>query len=113
MSESFKPKAYLRVGCPYSFKLLLFLSEARLLGTVELIRCDPNTGEYEQVKARVSQATGKPTTFPTVEVEPGLYQSDSDALIEHFARKHGVDPGTLTALVFYRESIFPQLEKLH
>lgn len=113
MSEVFKPKAYLRVGCPFSFKLLLFLSEARLLDEVEWIRCDPDTEDYERVKARLSEAMGKPATFPTVEIEPGRYQSDSDALIGHFARKHGVDPSTLTALVFYRESIFPQLEKLH
>jgi hypothetical protein len=106
-------QAYLRTDCPYSFKLLLFISEARLLDQFEIIRCDPKSAEFEQVKAKLAQATGKKATFPTVEIEPGVYKSDSEALIEHFAKKNNVDAAKLVALSFYKAGIFPQLEEQH
>jgi hypothetical protein len=93
--------------------LLLFLSESRLLDGVEVIRCDPDDPQFESIKARLAAGLGKPATFPTVEVEPGRFQSDSDRLIDYFATKHGVDQRALPALTFYRESIFPQLLELH
>lgn len=114
MPEStFRPKAFLRVGCPFSFKFLLFMSEARLLERIEVARCDPEDPGFEEVKAKLAAGLGKSASFPTVEVEPGLYKSDSDQLIDYFADKYHVKPGDLPALTFYRESIFPQLEKLH
>ena len=35
-SAPFEPKAYLENGCPFSFKLLLFLAEAGMTPEVEL-----------------------------------------------------------------------------
>lgn len=106
-------KTYLRTDCPFSFKFLLFISEARVLDRFEIVRADPNSAEFEQIKAKLEQATGKKATFPTVEIEPGIYKSDSDALIEHFAKKLNVDVSSLVALAFYKEGILPQLEELH
>ena len=111
--DSMKPKAYLQEGCPYSFKFLLCMAEAKLLDRVDLIYCDPADGAFEGTKDMLSRATGKPATFPTVEVEPGRYLSDSDRLIAYFAARYQVDQHTLPALDFYRRSIFPQLDKLH
>jgi hypothetical protein len=48
-----------------------------------------------------------------VEIEPGRYQADSDRLMEHYAKKHGVVTANLTALAFYKDSIYPQLVELH
>lgn len=111
--ETFKPKAYLKEGCPYSFKYLLFMSEAGLLDRVDVIRCDPESAEFDGMKQKLSKATGGDATFPTVEIAPQRYLSDSDALIEHYARACDVDPSTLPALSFYKESLFPQLAALH
>jgi len=108
-----KPKAYIQEGCPYSFKFLLFMAEAKLLDRVDIIYCDPAGDEFEATKDMLSRATGKPATFPTVEVEPGRYLSDSDRLIAYFAAHYRVDQDTLPALEFYRRSIFPQLDELH
>lgn len=107
------PTAYLRIGCPFSFKLLLFLSEADLLEGFEIVKCDPNSDEFERVKAKLARASGKKVSFPTVEIEPGVYKSDSDALVQLYATKNGIDPKSLPAYSFYIESIFPQLEKQH
>jgi hypothetical protein len=111
---SYRARAYLRTDCPYSFKFLLFMSEARLLGEIEIVRADPRKpDEFETIKSTLAQASGKKATFPTVEVERGVYRSDSDALVDHYAKKHGVAKSSLTAFPFYLDGIFPQLEELH
>jgi hypothetical protein len=108
-----KPKAYLKEGCPYSFKYLLFMTEAGLLDQVDVVRCDPESAEFDAVKQKLSEATGREATFPTVEIAPKRYLSDSDKLIAHYARVCNVDWGTLPTLSFYTETLFPQLAASH
>jgi glutathione S-transferase len=109
----FKAKAYLKEGCPFSFKFWLFMVEAGLSEQIEVIRCDPDDAAFEAVKAKLSAALHKPASFPTVEIEPDRFLADSDALIKHFATKQGIDASRLPALAFYVETIFPQLRELH
>lgn len=111
--DAFKSSAYLKVGCPFSFKFLLFASEARLLDSLAIVRCDPERPDFEPIKAKLEQATHAKASFPTVEVEPGVYKTDSDKLIEYYVARSGVDDQKLRALAFYKESIFPQLLKCH
>ena len=110
---SFKPKAYIKEGCPFSFKLLLFLAESGMTGQVDIIRCDPESPQFEEIKSRLQAGLHKAATFPTVEIEPNRYLSDSDALIEHFAAKRKIDTGRLPVLSFYLQTILPQLLRLH
>jgi hypothetical protein len=112
-AQSFKAKAYLKDGCPFSFKFWLFMVEAGLADSIEVIRCAPDSADFEAVKAKLAQALGKAASFPTVEIEPGRYQSDSDALIRYFASRDGVKAEGLPALAFYKETIFPQVVELH
>jgi hypothetical protein len=112
-ASDFKAKAYLKDACPFSFKFWLFMVEAGLADSIEVIRCGPERADFEAVKAKLAAGLGKPASFPTVEIEPGRYQSDSDALIRYFASKHGVKAEGLPALAFYKETIFPQVVELH
>jgi len=112
-TASFKPTAYLREGCPFSFKFLLFLTEAGLRDRLQLVRCNPAAPDFEAIKSRLQAGLHKPATFPTVEVAPGRYLSDSDALIEHYASESGVDVRNLPTLSFYLETLLPQLLRLH
>jgi hypothetical protein len=111
--QSFKAKAYVKEGCPFSFKFWLFMVEAGLAGQVDVIRCDPSDPGFEAVKAELSAGLGQPASFPTVEIEPGRYQSDSDALIEWYARKNDVEVSHLPALAFFEQTLFPQILELH
>jgi hypothetical protein len=112
-SQPFKAKAYLKEGCPFSLKYLLFMVEAGLSDQIEMIRCDPSDPEFDVVKAKLTAGLRKPASFPAVEIEPGRYESDSDALISHYATKYGVEARSLPALAFYTETIFPQILNLH
>ncbi len=112
-TETFKAKVYVKEGCPFSLKLLIFLAEARLLDQVEIVRLDPAQPDFDATKARLTEGLGKPATFPTVELEPGRYMSDSDVLVAHFAHVNGLDPDATTVLAFYKETVFPQIAALH
>jgi hypothetical protein len=107
------PTAYLRKGCPFSFKFLLFVSEAGLRDLFDIVIVDPESARMKEVKEKLERGTGKKMTFPTVEIEPNIYKSDSDALIAHYSEQHRVDANSLPALSFYKDSILPQLEELH
>ena len=111
--NTFKPRAYVKEGCPFSFKYLVFMAEAGLLDEIEIVRLREAAPDFAAVKRDLSEHLGKPATFPTVEVEPTRYLTDSDRLIEHFARRHEVRPDDMPVLSFYRETIFPQLLEHH
>ena len=111
--QAFKPRAFLKEGCPFSFKLWLFMVEAGIADEIEVIRCDPRSSSFAQIKADLAKGLGRAATFPTVEIEPGRYQSDSDALIRHFASRNNIDPGRLPALAFYQQTLLPQVVELH
>lgn len=111
--QSFRATAYLKIGCPYSFKFLLFMSEAGLLDQIDVVRCDPDDVNFPSIKEKLAKGLGAAATFPAVEVASGRYQADSDRLIERFAKQHGVLVDRLPAFSFYKASIYPQLVNLH
>lgn len=111
--NAFKARAYVKEGCPFSFKLLVFMAEAGLLDEIEILRLREGTPDYDAAKQKLSEHLGKPAAFPTVEVEPGRYLADSDRLVEHFARLHDREPNEMPVLSFYKETIFPQLLEHH
>ena len=112
-SDRFKAKAYVKEGCPFSFKFLVFMTEAGLLDRIEIVRVAPDGASSEAVKERLQEHLGKPPTFPTVEVEAGHYMTDSDRIIEHFAERERLQPDEMPVLSFYKQTIFPKLLELH
>ena len=109
----FQPRAYLKEGCPFSCKFLLFMAEAGLLDEIDVIRCKADDPQFEALKARIAQGLGKKPTFPVVELEAGRFLADSDALIKHFSKQCGLEPVALPALEFYEQTILPQVVRLH
>ncbi len=112
-SETFTAKAYVKDGCPFSFKYLVFMTEAGLLGNIEIVRLREGDADFDATKQRLSDGLGKPASFPTVEIEPNRYMSDSDKLIEHYAERHRLRADDLPVLSFYKQTILPKLFELH
>ena len=111
-SSEFKAKAYVKKGCPFSFKFLVFMAEAGLLDRIEIVRMNPDDPGYEAEKQKLDKHLGKAASFPVVEVEPGQYQTDSDRLIDRYAAEAGLKPDAQPVLSFYKRTIFPQLIEL-
>jgi hypothetical protein len=110
--DAFKPKAYIKDGCPFSFKFLVFMAEAGLLDQIDVVRVREGEPEHDAVKRTLTEHLGK-ASFPTVELEPGRYLADSDRLIEHFAAGASVRPDDMPVLSLYKQGILPKLFELH
>jgi hypothetical protein len=111
--EQFKAKAYIKEGCPFSFKFLAFMAEAKLLDEIEIVRLREGDADYETTKRKLGEHLGKPASFPTVEIEPNRYLADSDRLIEHYAQRKGMRPDEMPVLSLYKQGILPKLFELH
>jgi hypothetical protein len=111
--EQFKAKAYIKEGCPFSFKFLTFMAEAKLLDDIEIVRVREGDADYEPTKRKLSEHLGKAASFPTVEVEPNHYMTDSDRLIEHYAQRKSLRPDEMPVLSLYKQGILPKLFELH
>ncbi|MDO6683756.1 MULTISPECIES: hypothetical protein [unclassified Oceanobacter] len=108
MTSEFKAKAWLKSSCPYCFRFLLFITEAGLLDEIEVIRVDADDEDQLNTKrAELQRLTGEVASFPTVELSPGQFMRDTDALIQHFADIHGINPADLPTLTFYETGMLP------
>lgn len=103
----FKPTAYIRTNCPYSFKFLLFVTEAGLHDQFEFVPMNPETTEFETRKQEIERRMGRKAVFPVAEIAPDEFLSDSDKLIDHFSENHGINQGAMYALNFYRGGLYP------
>ena len=111
--DTFKATAYIKDGCPFSFKFLVFLAERGLLDELEIVRLREGEPGTDATKQRLSEKLGKKVSFPTVEIEPDRYMTDSDKLIEHYARRENIVADELPVLSFYKQTILPKLFELH
>ena len=109
---NFKAKAFVKEGCPFSFKVLAFMAEASLLDEIEIVRVREGDANYEATKKKLEARLGK-ASFPTVEIETDRYLSDSDRLIEHYAKRAGLRPDEMPVLSLYKQGILPKLFELH
>ena len=111
--DTFKAKAYVKEGCPFSFKFLAFMAEAKLLDEIEIVRVREGDADFEATKHKLAEHLGKAASFPTVEIEPDKYMTDSDRLIEHYAKLAELRPDEMPVLSLYKQGILPKLVELH
>lgn len=104
--SDFKPIAWVRTNCPYSFKFRLFVTEAGISDQFQFVAMDPDSPDFERVKSEIDQRSDQKTVFPIVEIAPNKFLTDSDVLIDHFAAEHGIDTSDLPTLTFYRNGLY-------
>ncbi|MGB3625179.1 MAG: hypothetical protein WA989_05115 [Henriciella sp.] len=104
-SADFTPRAILKLACPFSLKFRIFLHEAGLADRFRFDVVEDGTEAYDEAKQTLEDA-GTEASFPGVEIAPGEYLSDSDALIDHYAGKFGIDRENLPLLNYYEEGVF-------
>ena len=109
----FIARSWLKVTCPFSFKFLLFMTESGLLDQIEIVCCDPDAGDFEALRDQLAELTGARASFPTVEIEPGVFMSESDDLIRYFAEKNGVSLQDLPVLDWYKAGLFNRVIGMH
>jgi hypothetical protein len=98
--STFKPTLYVLESCPFCFKLRLYLLESGLLDAADIFEFVEGTEKDDQVRAMLAPHFEK-VSFPTAEIAPGRFLSDSDKLIAHFASNGGLAADTLPTLQTY------------
>jgi len=111
MSE-FRPAIYVKEKCPFCLKLRIGLLEAGLDGAVDWNEHAPGSPAEDEAKARLAGNVDK-VTFPAAEIAPGQFMTDSDALLDHFLTKEGIDRNTLPVLNSYVTGAFQGLMDLY
>jgi hypothetical protein len=111
VAADFRPILFLKKGCPFCFKLRVFLLDAGLLDRFELQEFEPGSAEDRRIHATLSAHFDK-VSFPAAEIAPGRYEKDSDNLISTFARQFGVDPARLGTYQEYVTGPFSTLMTL-
>jgi glutathione S-transferase len=97
---TFRPVLYVKDRCPWCLKLRLFLLEAGLSDRFDWRFFGPGDVAEEGIRAELAPYFEK-ATFPTVEIAPGRFIQDSQAIIDHYAAEFGVDVGKLYTLDQY------------
>ncbi|MCJ2107737.1 glutathione S-transferase N-terminal domain-containing protein [Methylobacterium sp. E-041] len=108
----FKPVIYLMAGCPFCFKVRLFLLETGQLDHVTLREFVPGTKEQKAIGSLLAR-TGTQVAYPTAELTPGVLTAESDAIVAHFATRAGVAADTLPTYASYLAGVFKSLQLLY
>lgn len=95
--KDFVPTMYLMQGCPFCFKLRLFLLEAGLLDQVALREFVVGTDEEAAIRSELAPHFEK-VSFPVAQVAAGAYLKDGDAIIAGLAAGANVNPDGLPTL---------------
>lgn len=98
MTPDFRPILYLKLSCPFCLKVAAFLAEAGLFGNFKVRDFWPGDEREAPVRAELSPYV-ETVSFPTVQVAPGEFLAESDAIIARYAGAAGKDPA---AMPFYQ-----------
>ena len=107
----FVPILYVKKTCPHCFKLRLFLLEAGVADRFELRVFTPGDDDEPTIRAELDPHFDS-VTFPTVQLAPGDFLQDSDAIVAHYARAFDIDADTLPLFSIYAGSILPRYQAL-
>src|SRR3546814_11518548 len=80
---------------------MIFRSEAGLLARFDVRKFTPGDANEQAVRDELAPHFEK-VSFPVVQVAPGQYMKDSDALISHYAAEASIDPSGMVLLNYYR-----------
>lgn len=108
MTTNFTPTLYLNRYCPFCFKLRVFLLEAGLLDGVKIEEFMPGTDDETKMRDKLTPHFEK-LSFPAARLGENDYMLESDAIIDWFARRSGVDKGQLPTFNAYVEGPFKKL----
>lgn len=96
----FRPVLYVKDLCPWCLKLRIFLLEAGLSDRFDWRFFAPGDVAEDRIRAELAPWC-EMVSFPTVEIAPGRFIQDSQAIIDHYAAEFGVDVGKLYTLDQY------------
>lgn len=90
----FTPILYIKSPCPFCLKVMAFLSEAGVLGSLAIREFWPDD-EQEQTLREELEPHFEKVTFPTLQYAPGRFINESDKIVARYADELSLDPETM------------------
>ena len=113
MSENaFQPTVYLKQNCPFCMKVRIALLEAGLGDTVQTRNFVPGEPEEDAIRAELAPHLEK-VTFPTAQLTPGQYVTESDDIVASLCAIAGTEPSAMPVLTNYLEGPFASMMRLY
>lgn len=79
---------YAKVGCPFTFRFILFVNEVARLSDFDLRIAHAGDSSYDEITEYLQVQTGRAASFPTLETIEGEFVVGADNLIPLFARRY-------------------------
>lgn len=111
-TQPFRPVLYLKRSCPFCLKVAALLSEVGAFDSLTLRAFWPGDAHEAPIRAELAPHLDK-ITFPALEVAPGQFIADSDAIVALYAEKAGVDPANLRFYQYVMEGPFRRIREAH
>ena len=90
----FRPIIYLKESCPFCLKVAAFIAESGRAADYELRTFWTDDEREEAIRAELGPHFETPS-FPAMQVEPGRFLKESDAIVALLAEQTGCDPAAM------------------
>lgn len=108
----FRPVLYLKAKCPFCLKVQIYLLEAGVLGEIEQREFAVGSALETEIRAELAQHF-EVASFPTLQVAPGQYLSESDDIIALYAARSGVRPESCGVYTSFMQGMLPRQIELY
>lgn len=107
-----KNKLFVKAGCPFSYKFIVYLNEINKLGDFELHVAHADEESYEEITMYILEKSGQKASFPTVESSEGIFLTGSDELIEHFSSVYNITRDNIEMLKYWENNMMPRMRNI-
>lgn len=107
-----KSKLFVKGGCPFSYKFIIFLNEINKLDDFEISVAHADTSSYEEITMYILDKSGQKASFPTVETDEGILLVGSDELILHYSEIYNKSRDDIKMLSYWENNMMPRMRNV-
>ena len=107
-----KSKLFVKGGCPFSYKFIIFLNEINKLEDFEISVAHADEPSYEEITMYILDKSGQKASFPTVETDEGIFLAGSDELISHYSEIYNKRRDDIKMLNYWEKNMMPRMRSV-
>ena len=107
-----KSKLFVKGGCPFSYKFIIFLNEINKLDDFEISVAHADAASYEEITMYILDKSGQKASFPTVETDEGIFLVGSDELILHYSEIYNKSRDDIKMLSYWENNMMPRMRNV-
>ena len=107
-----KNKLFVKGGCPFSYKFIIFLNEINKLEDFDINVAHADEPSYEEITMYILEKSGQKASFPTVETDDGIFLVVSDELILHYSEIYKTNRDNIKMLNYWEKNMMPRMRNV-